>query len=199
MSPKIAVLTNIPSPYQVELFDAIAATGEVDLRVWYCADQDVRRLWGPRSPVHSHRVGNGWRFSTARDHYYLDPWLGGEIVSWHPDLAVLSVYTMPSVQLAMWQATLGRIPWVYWGEAVATGGDSWARSLVRDAALFPVRRWAAGLFAVGRRTMENFRRLISIQRPVLNVPYFSNLKRFKTRHEVGSTREEPTFLYVGSF
>src|SRR5688572_21659362 len=41
----IAVLTHFPSPYQVELFNAIAALGHVTLRVHYLHRSDSGRRW----------------------------------------------------------------------------------------------------------------------------------------------------------
>src|SRR3989442_1787092 len=151
MKPTVAVLTNIPSPYQVELFDAIAKQGRVDLRVWYCAERDVRRYWEPSRPSHWHRFGRDWRIATRNDQYYADPRLASEIRQWRPHLAIFSVYSMPAVQIAIWRAVLAGIPWVYWGESVGTGGTPVHIRLARHVALYPIRRWASGLFAVGSR------------------------------------------------
>lgn len=199
MRPRVAILTNIPSPYQVELFDAITAQGRLDLRVWYCAGRDTRRMWDQRDVAHSHRIGSGRRIATGRDHYYLEPRFAGEIASWQPALAVFSVYTMPAVQLAMWRAALGGLPWVYWGEAIGTGGNSAARRILRNLALLPIRRWAAGAFGVGSKGVQSLRGIIPPARPVLNVPYFSNLERFDSHAFAKPSSETITFAYIGSF
>jgi hypothetical protein len=39
------VLTPIPSPYQVELFDAVEAAGSIRLRILYAAPSFPDRLW----------------------------------------------------------------------------------------------------------------------------------------------------------
>ena len=91
MKPKVAVLTNIPSPYQVELFNAIAEEASLDLRVWYCAARDSRRSWVTPALRHWHRIGRSVHVVGRHDHYYLDPRPAREIVRWKPDLAVLSV------------------------------------------------------------------------------------------------------------
>jgi glycosyltransferase involved in cell wall biosynthesis len=199
MRPRVGVLTNIPSPYQVELFDAITRRGRIDLRVWYCAERDTRRSWERPQPVHAHRIGAGWHIKTRRDHWYLDPRPARELVRWRPDLAVFFVYSMPVVQLGMWAATVAGLPWVYWGEAVASGGNGLLERTGRNLALFPVRRWAIGFFAVGRKGVENFRRLLRADRPVLNIPYFSDLARFARASRGYERPAGTTFLYVGSF
>ncbi len=196
---RVGVLTNIPSPYQVELFNAIAARGRVDLRVWYCADRDLRRLWKPPNIDHWHRIGAGWSIKTTREQWYFDPRPAMELVRWHPDIAVVSVYPLPTMQVGMWAATIAGVPWIYWGEAVASGGNGLFRRLGRGLALAPLR-WAEGFFAVGRKGVENFRSFISADRPVLTVPYFSNLARFAPATEaVSRAGKETTFLFIGSF
>ena len=201
MKPRVGLLANIPSPYAVELYDAIARRGRIDFRVWYCAPRAGRRLWAQPQPQHWHRIGAGWHISTRRDHWYLDPRPALELVRWKPDLAVFSVYTMPTMQLAMWYATLAKLPWVYWGDAVAAGGDGLLRRTARDMALLPIRRAASGFFGAGRKGVENFRTVFGGNRPVLKVPWLSDLTRFAPVGGVESPVQpgETTFLYVGSF
>jgi len=197
VKPRIGVLTNIPCPYSVELYDTIARRGCIDLRVWYCAPRDTRRLWAQQHPQHWHRIGAGWHIN----HLYLDPRPARELLRWKPDLAVLSVYPIPVIQAAMWGASWQGLPWVYWGEAVGAGGGGWLRRAGRRLALLPARRWAEGFFAVGRKGVENFGAAFGADRPLLKVPWFSDLTRFapvdgaRSRLEAGGT----TFLYVGSF
>lgn len=198
MRPRVGVLTNIPSPYGVELYDEIARRGRIDLRVWYCAPRDNRRLWSQTQPLHWHRFGAGWHI--GREDWYLDPRPAWELLRWKADLSVISVYPIPVVQAAMWRASWEGLPWVYWGEAVGSGGPGWLRRAGRSLALLPVRRWAAGLFAVGRKGVENFRGAFGVDQPLFKMPWFSDLTRFAslddaTRVNLGET----TFLYVGSF
>lgn len=197
MKPRIGVLTNIPCPYGVELYDTIARRERIELRVWYCAPQDTRRLWARQQPRHWHRIGAGWHVN----HWYLDPRPARELLQWNPDLAVLSVYPIPVIQAAMWGATLKRLPWVYWGEAVGAGGHGWLRRTGRSLALLPIRRWAAGSFAVGRKGVDNFRAAFGADRPLLNVPWFSDLTRFGPANGASADAQpgETRFLYVGSF
>ena len=44
---KVFVLTDIPSPYQVEFFNSIAAQNALDLSVAYLRDSDPERMWQP--------------------------------------------------------------------------------------------------------------------------------------------------------
>jgi glycosyltransferase involved in cell wall biosynthesis len=197
VKPRIGVLTNIPCPYSVELYDTIARRGEIDLRVWYCAPRDTRRRWAQQQPLHWHRMGAGWHIK----HLYLDFRPAWELLRWKPDLAVLSVYPIPVIQAAMWGAALQGLPWVYWGEAVGAGGRGLLRRAGRSLALLPARRWADGFLAVGRKGVENFRGTFGGERPIFKVPWFSDLTRFAPLNGADS-RADPsvtTFLFVGSF
>jgi glycosyltransferase involved in cell wall biosynthesis len=99
----------------------------------------------------------------------------------------------------MWAATVARVPWIYWGEAVASGGDGILRRIGRSLALAALR-WADGFFAVGRKGVENFHSIVGSDRPVLTVPYFSNLARFAPADDAGSRSSGGiTFLFIGSF
>ena len=53
MPRKVTVLTHFPSPYQTELFDAVAASGKVDLRVFYLHQRDPGRQWSQREYHHA--------------------------------------------------------------------------------------------------------------------------------------------------
>jgi glycosyltransferase involved in cell wall biosynthesis len=123
------------------------------------------------------------------------------LLRWKPDLAVLSVYPIPVVQAAMWGATLEGLPWVYWGEAVGAGGRGWLRRAGRSLALLPARRWADGFFAVGSKGVDNFRAAFGVNRPLLKMPWFSDLTRFAPANGAGSHADPSvtTFLFVGSF
>ena len=46
---KVALLTEIPAPYRIPLFNALAATDDVDLEVLFLAERDPRRQY----PVYS--------------------------------------------------------------------------------------------------------------------------------------------------
>ena len=47
---KVALLTEIPAPYRIPLFNALAATDDVDLEVLFLAERDPRRQY----PVYEH-------------------------------------------------------------------------------------------------------------------------------------------------
>ncbi len=44
-TPQVVVVTNIPSPYQVELFNAIADQNALELKTVYVSSQNNTRPW----------------------------------------------------------------------------------------------------------------------------------------------------------
>src|SRR3954468_18809504 len=49
---RVTVISHSPSPYQVELFDAVAKLRRIELTVIYLYARDKQRLWQSRSPCH---------------------------------------------------------------------------------------------------------------------------------------------------
>ena len=53
MPLRVCVLTHFPSPYQVELFNAIAVDNRVDLSLIYLREWSRGRQWSPVKAAHS--------------------------------------------------------------------------------------------------------------------------------------------------
>src|SRR5262249_43137218 len=52
---RVVVVTDIPSPYQVELFDAVANLRNCDLTVIYVRRSATERMWNAPPISHNHR------------------------------------------------------------------------------------------------------------------------------------------------
>jgi hypothetical protein len=66
---KVLVLTDCPSPYQVELFNEIEAQGECELEVAYLRSRDPERQWKSSEIRHAsvELNGSGEGMSRARE------------------------------------------------------------------------------------------------------------------------------------
>ena len=114
MKPKYKVLfiTIVPSPYQRDLFGALAARDEVDLSVYYMEAASPDSPWPEKSLRPFERIMPGFwvRFGDARAH-----------VNWGlPDVSeartvVLSSFTSLTGQWLM-RSGLRRKQWLFWGE-----------------------------------------------------------------------------------
>jgi hypothetical protein len=64
---RLAIVTNILSPYRVPLFNHIAAQPDVDLRVFLRAETEPNRHWDCPTVVHFEcEIGSTWRWSPTR-------------------------------------------------------------------------------------------------------------------------------------
>jgi hypothetical protein len=77
---RVVIVTDIPSPYQVELFNAIAALKSWDLTIVYVRRSATERMWEAVQISHNH--------------YFLFDTVASEVRSWLAacDLAVFSGY-----------------------------------------------------------------------------------------------------------
>src|SRR5258708_23193036 len=99
---KLAILTKIPSPYQVELFDTLAQSTDLDLSIVYLRARDPDRNWRDR-PLRHRAV-------------FLDQDQEGvEAAIAEADLAVFSWYRDPEVSRLIHRRARSRNPWCFWG------------------------------------------------------------------------------------
>lgn len=177
------MLTDIPSPYQVELFNEIDANGRCALAVGYLRQHDPARRW-QSSEVHHAALdlGNGG-MSRAR-----------EAMS-DADLVVFNYYRHAhAAQLIAERAAAGG-PWCFWGERPGVQQPAWAGRLMRKWKLAKLHASAAPIWGIGKFAIDGYRKEFGPRRPYLNLPYFSDLQRFEVEREV---RGERVFLFSGS-
>ena len=154
---RIWLLTNVPSPYQVELLTAVAARPEIDLDVQLMRDQSTagsstttgfpgRLLWGlaPRS----------WR-----DEVRLHPQAVWACLVGRYDGFVLSGL-MNSVTFfaCMTALRLRGAPWAVWLERPRPAGSAWRRRWLTRGPVRWLRNWHV------RRVLASARRVIGIGR-----------------------------------
>ncbi len=110
---KVFVLTDSPSPYQVELFNEIEAQGNCELKVGYLRSRDPLRQWTPPEIRH--------------ESIDLDVGLGQarEAVG-ESDLVVFNYYFHShAMELIGERASRGG-PWCFWGERPGFRQPAWA-------------------------------------------------------------------------
>ena len=186
MPPSVAIVTHIPSPYQVELFDAIAASGRFLPRVIYARRRNRARQWDVPSPGHEHVVheeGPG-PASTAR-HWISDS-----------DLVVISHYSDGFARNLMHRRASSRRPWCLWGERP---GSRWGLlgRVRRRFCLTDLARTRAPIWGIGAWAVEGWKREFGAVRRYENIPYFSNLERFRPARPK-SRNGTRTILFSGS-
>ena len=176
---KVFVLTDCPSPYQVELFNEIESQGDCSLEVAYLRSRDPNRHWKSTEIRHE-------AIELARAHESMRT----------ADVVVFNYYRHPDAERLIGQRAELHAPWCFWGERPGFHQPAWAGRLLRKWKLSKLHASPAPIWGIGKFAVDEYRREFGVQRPYLNLPYFSDLTRFK-----GSVRREQperTFLFSGS-
>ena len=164
---KVVVVTKIPSPYQVELFDRLTALGEMELEVLYLRRSDPDRSWRPRQLGHLVRFMD----DTAAD--ALEPVIDAA------DLVVFSWYRDPVVRMLMRRRARSNRPWCFWGERPGFTHQGIAGRLFRRAMLWSLyRRKCVPIWGIGQWAVEGYRAEFGSERTYFSVPYASDLQKF---------------------
>jgi glycosyltransferase involved in cell wall biosynthesis len=163
----LAIVTKIPSPYQVELFDEIAKDGDTELSVIYLRRKDPDRSWSPRSLAHAALFLDEGDYRLARDAVL------------RSDLAVFSWYRDSKVSdLLAARASEGG-PWCFWGERPGFKHPGLLGRTYRRARLW--RLWLddrVPIWGIGHWAIDAYKREFGSRRQFFHVPYVSNLEPF---------------------
>jgi glycosyltransferase involved in cell wall biosynthesis len=183
---KVFVLTDCPSPYQVELFNEIEANGECALEVAYLRRRDPNRKWKGSRIKHASIGLDALRpgMSQARESVR------------EADLVVFNYYrTANAEQLIAERAALGA-PWCFWGERPGLRRPAWAGRLLRKWKLLKLHDSLVPIWGIGKFAIDGYRKEFGPYRAYLNLPYFSDLQRFNVSRR--EDNPERTFLFSGS-
>ena len=181
---KTFVLTDIPSPYQVEFFNEIESRGVCELQVGYLRGHDPNRRWKPAEIRH--------------ESIELDRSLQRvRAVVQQADLVVFNYYLHPyAEELIDQRAKLGA-PWCFWGERPGFHQPAWAGRLLRKWKLAKLHASPIPIWGIGKFAIEGYRREFGNGRAYCNLPYFSDLQRFKISEQKPPAAER-VFLFSGS-
>lgn len=183
---KVFVLTDCPSPYQVELFNEIETHGECELGIGYLRSRDPLRHWKSSSIRHEsiELDGPGDRLSKAR-----------EAVR-RADLVVFNYYMHSNAERLIDVRATSGAQWCFWGERPGFHQPALAGRLLRKWKLSKLHSSQAPIWGIGKFAVDGYRSEFGLERAYFNFPYFSDLRRF-----VGFDREEKAervFLFSGS-
>ncbi|MBU1695359.1 MAG: glycosyltransferase [Verrucomicrobia bacterium] len=114
---KLWVLTNTPSPYQVELLAAMEAAGSCKLSVRFLRLEHRGQAWNPATPPFEYRGLRGWGPRLWSDAFRFHPSACREVWKTDHDLYVLSgQYTSLTVIACAVLLCWRRKPWALWLE-----------------------------------------------------------------------------------
>jgi len=185
-SVKIFVLTDIPSPYQTEIFNEIAMH-ESELHVAYLRRVDPARQWRQQRIRHQSTMldaGNDELLSVKK------------VIS-DSDLVIFNYYRHPHAEQLLSERAKQRRPWCFWGERPGFRRPEWLGRISRHWKLRPLRLSAAPIWGIGQFAIDQYKREFGQERAYFNLPYFSNLERFHSDHN-GKRKSERVFLFSGT-
>lgn len=185
---KAFVLTDIPSPYQVEFFNEISAQKTLELSVAYLRSSDPARSWQAAPQEFDCRSVSESSASLAE----------AARAATEADVAIFNYYNHPLAAELIRRRVETRKPWCFWGERPGLRRPKFAGRLFRKWKLKTLRRSCAPIWGIGEFALEEYKHEFGAERVYRNVPYFSDLDRFKAAGAERSDRSRRVFLFCGS-
>jgi glycosyltransferase involved in cell wall biosynthesis len=189
MKKNVAFLSVVPSPYQRDLFRALAARTEISLRVFYLEASAPDSPW-PEKPLEDYEQilpGFWLPLGSARLH-----------VNWRlPDFSVFDIVVLntlisPTAQRLM-RFHFKNKTWFFWGERLRPRAG-WKKSL-HDFMIAPLRK-ATGIAGIGSRAAADYgARFPGVE--IFCVPYYCELQPFLDAPRPPKKNGEIVFLFCG--
>lgn len=183
MSIRVAIVSVVPSPYQRDLFAALAERSEVELSVFYLEAAAPDSPW-PKKPLARYEsiLRGGWLpIGSARVHWNVPPCLDDF------DVVVMNTLMSFTGQWLMRTALRGR-RWIFWGERLTGSGS------LHDLLSAPLHR-ASAIAAIGSLAQRSYAARFPRPRSFC-IPYFCELERFLAAPRP-SANGEVVFLFCG--
>jgi glycosyltransferase involved in cell wall biosynthesis len=188
---RAAFVSVVPSPYQRDVFDALAQRRRLSFRVHYLEHAAPDSPW-PVEPLREwESVLPGATLGRARWRSHVN-WRMPAPASadvWIVNAAMTDFTTQRFIR------RLGsRTPWCFWGELPSAATSGWRR-WVQARQYAPLRR-ARAIVAVGERARAAYLRLVPGV-PAFNQPYACRLDAFAAAAAQCRENAEPVFLFCG--
>jgi glycosyltransferase involved in cell wall biosynthesis len=122
-APRVLVISEIPTPYRVPLFQAIAASGAVELTVLFCAAEEPDRPWVLSDDLtgFKHEVMRGLPLSVRTRRgtfvYEINPGIVRRLAHRDFDVLVVGGYSVFAEQVAVAFARLTGTPYIIHAES----------------------------------------------------------------------------------
>ena len=185
MAIEVAFISVVPSPYQRDLFRALAAHPQINLRVFYLEAASPDSPWPekPLAPYEEILRGFWFALGTARTH-----------VNWPlPSLKKFDVVVMNTLMslTAQWlmRTALRKKPWFFWGERLSRGGALHQR-------LAAPLHHATAIASIGKFAEEDYRERFPEPRH-FRIPYFCDLDPFLAAPRRVRDDGKVVFLFCG--
>ena len=182
---RVAVVSVLPSPYQRDLFAALARRPEVALRVFYMEREAPDSPWPKRPLAEYESYLPGFWFAAGHARVHLN-WRLPQAKNY--DVTVCNTLMSLTGQWMM-RMKLRHSRWMFWGEKLGR------RSRKHDRLTAPLHR-ASGIAAIGTWAERDYKERFPDRR-VFNIPYHCSLDNFRRVPRPQSDHGTVTFLFCG--
>lgn len=187
---RVLFITVVPSPYQRDMFSALAAREEIDLSVCYL------EAAAPDSPWPQERLES---YETILPGFWLPLFGARWHVNWNlPKLSsynviVLNNFASLTAQWLMRYQLRGR-RWLFWGERLRAQPVAW-KEFTQRRLIEPLKR-AAGIVGIGSDAERDYRRRFPNTRHFC-IPYHCDLAQFFGQPALVKSFSTTTFFFCG--
>lgn len=166
----------------------MSAQAALDLKVYYVYPHESGRSWS--SPQFQHQAG----FLTGAK-ADLEEALAATNGC---DLLVMAYYADPVSHALMTRRARSGSPWAFWGEKPGVHLQGLPGRLLRRWRLRVLRASSAPIWGIGSWAVDAYRREMGDRRHYRNLPYFSDLDRFRPSAAEAALSTAVRFCFVGA-
>jgi glycosyltransferase involved in cell wall biosynthesis len=154
---RLVLLTEIPAPFRIPLWNALAALPGIDLRILFLSERDPRRTYELRREewLFDSRVLRGRDAVLRRRWVVLSRSVRAELRQFAPDLVVVGGWNQPAFLQAVRFARRRHVPLVLWVESTAR--DERSNNRLLELLKGRLIRAADGFLVPGRAAGEYLR------------------------------------------
>jgi glycosyltransferase involved in cell wall biosynthesis len=178
MKPGLTLYTNMPTPYQLDFFDALKQT--FNLTVVYFTSREQDRLWELETEGEGYTAytldNSSWisKFFARFNSVHFSPSIFKMVVR-DPNKYVIvnGTYWSPNVMIALIAGKLRGKTMAFWTEALFRT-DNVVKRLLKKVSLLPLSLSTNFLMAIGKGAAESFREY-GYKKPAYIIPYSINV------------------------
>lgn len=99
---RLAIVTNIPAPYRVPVYNLVAATPGVELHVYYARAREPDRNWDLPELRYEHTILDGRMYTLFGRYIHINPDVYGKLGAFNPDVLVTTGFNPTHLQAFWW-------------------------------------------------------------------------------------------------
>ncbi len=184
MTQRVAILTEIISPYRIPVFNALTKHKGIDLKVIFLSETDpTLRQWRVYKDEirFSYEVLPSWRFRAGRSHLLLNRGLAASLKKFSPQTIICGGYNyIASWQALMW-ARRRKVRFLLWSESNAQDARAEHKIVEFSKASFTKR--CDGFVVPGKAAFEYLRALGVTPEKIFTAPNAVDNTFFATQTE----------------